>query len=99
MGLVVSSIITTGLIVNPSISLGASINEESSLVEEQKAPVYSKYIQIEWFPGMPNTYLYDDGMYRGQLRFAGGWWTPGGEGLAGGWLEGTVFCYQNCQLQ
>lgn len=61
--------------------------------------VASKYIQMPWLPTtMPIKYLYDDGVYRGYLYLAGVFYDKNGTDLAGGWLEGTVYCYKNCPL-
>lgn len=93
-------ILTFGLVVPSASASAASINDEVGTENVISNATYSKYIQIPWYPHMPTTYQYNDGMYSGKLYLVGAWWeNPESGGPAnGGWLAGTVYCSKNCTL-
>lgn len=105
-GFVVTSVLITGLFTTTSTTSAASLNNSSEKsvesVQITSTPVVSKYIRVPWEFGMPLTYIYDDGMFRGTLKFKGAYYDdPTGDEpnyALGGWYEGTVSCYKNCAI-
>lgn len=98
--LVVVSTLSFSLVIPSTIASASTeiINTKTGIENVTQFAVASKFIRIDWKPGMPTTYLYNDGMYKGNLHMVGVWYDTGGKVALGGWLEGTVYCYSNCAL-
>lgn len=98
--LVVVSTLSISLITPSTIASASTenINNKTGIETVSPFAVASKFVRIEWKPGMPFPYLYNDGMYKGNLYLMGVWYDTGGKVALGGWLEGTVYCYSNCAL-
>lgn len=106
-GLVVTSVLITGLFTTASTISAAPLNNYNEksveIVQSSSTPVVSKFIRIPWEFGMPSKYYYDDGMFRGTLKFVGAYYEPEpadpeNNPALGGWYEGTVSCYKNCAI-
>ena len=104
---IIQLLIASG-ITTASTTSAAPLNNYSEksveTVQSSSTPVVSKFVRIPWKFNMPTTYIYDDGMFRGTLKFVGAYYDdhdPSDEypnEALGGWYEGYVSCYKNCAI-